>query len=449
MPSIREYAAHYQIDSRRLGPRQLLMHPGPVNRGVELSPEVIDGPASLITAQVESGLVVRMAILYELLAGGEPRGSGDRARTPSCPRRPRSGSPPSGRCGPGRRRSPRSTGVAARASPRPTLILGGARVLDPRTGDRRAPRRRRPRRRDRRARRRRGGGPQRRCGARSTPTGCASFRPSSTRTSTCARPGARTRRTSRPARARRRRAASAGSSRWRTPSPPVDTAADVAVAARAGARAGRGPDRVRRLRHPRDGAATELTEMAELADAGAVGFSDDGMPIRSARVLRRALQYQRLAGAADRPARGGSRALGRRLDARGRAVSAGARDRRDPLDLGVDDDRPRRRDRRLRGRADPRPAPLGGRVGRRGRGGQGGRRADHLRGDAAPPDAHRRGGPQPRRALQDEPAAARRGRPPGADRRRCARARSIASRPTTRRTRATRRRSRSSRRRWA
>jgi len=75
VPSIREYAAHYQIDSRRLGPRQLLMHPGPVNRGIELSPEVIDGPASLITAQVESGLVVRMAILYELLAGGEPRGS--------------------------------------------------------------------------------------------------------------------------------------------------------------------------------------------------------------------------------------------------------------------------------------------------------------------------------------------------------------------------------------
>jgi aspartate carbamoyltransferase catalytic subunit len=77
VPSLREYAALYQIDSRRLGPRQLLMHPGPVNRGVELSPEVIDGPASLITAQVESGLVVRMAILYELLAGGDPRAGRD------------------------------------------------------------------------------------------------------------------------------------------------------------------------------------------------------------------------------------------------------------------------------------------------------------------------------------------------------------------------------------
>jgi aspartate carbamoyltransferase catalytic subunit len=71
IPSLREYAINYQINSRRLGARQLVMHPGPVNRGVELSPEVIDGPASLITAQVAGGLLVRMAILYEILAGGE------------------------------------------------------------------------------------------------------------------------------------------------------------------------------------------------------------------------------------------------------------------------------------------------------------------------------------------------------------------------------------------
>jgi aspartate carbamoyltransferase catalytic subunit len=69
VPSLREYAARYQIDSRRLGSRQLLMHPGPVNRGVELAPDVIDSPQSLMTAQVESGLVVRMAILFELLTG--------------------------------------------------------------------------------------------------------------------------------------------------------------------------------------------------------------------------------------------------------------------------------------------------------------------------------------------------------------------------------------------
>jgi aspartate carbamoyltransferase catalytic subunit len=73
VPSLREYAAHFQLDSRRLGPRQLLMHPGPVNRGVELSGEAIDSPQSLIGEQVASGLVVRMAILYELLATGGDR----------------------------------------------------------------------------------------------------------------------------------------------------------------------------------------------------------------------------------------------------------------------------------------------------------------------------------------------------------------------------------------
>jgi aspartate carbamoyltransferase catalytic subunit len=84
VPSIREYAARYQIDSRRLAPRQLLMHPGPVNRGVELAPEVIDSPNSLIAEQVEGGLMVRMAILYELLAGGE-RPGGARRRPEEVP----------------------------------------------------------------------------------------------------------------------------------------------------------------------------------------------------------------------------------------------------------------------------------------------------------------------------------------------------------------------------
>ena len=68
VPSLREYVSCFQIDSRRLQPRQLLMHPGPVNRGVELSAEVIDSPQTLIADQVASGVVVRMAILYELLS---------------------------------------------------------------------------------------------------------------------------------------------------------------------------------------------------------------------------------------------------------------------------------------------------------------------------------------------------------------------------------------------
>jgi aspartate carbamoyltransferase catalytic subunit len=70
VPSLREYASHYQIDSRRLGPRQLLMHPGPVNRGIELSPEVADGPYSVILDQVAKGVAVRMGVLF-LLAGSK------------------------------------------------------------------------------------------------------------------------------------------------------------------------------------------------------------------------------------------------------------------------------------------------------------------------------------------------------------------------------------------
>jgi aspartate carbamoyltransferase catalytic subunit len=79
VPSIREYAAQYQIDGRRLGARQVLMHPGPVNRGVELAAEVIDSPQAVIGQQVAAGVVVRMAVLYELLVG---RSAPDRAGVP-------------------------------------------------------------------------------------------------------------------------------------------------------------------------------------------------------------------------------------------------------------------------------------------------------------------------------------------------------------------------------
>jgi aspartate carbamoyltransferase catalytic subunit len=74
VPSLREYAARYQVDGRRLGSRQVLMHPGPVNRGVELAAEVIDSPQAIIGQQVAAGVVVRMAVLYECLAGrGAPQ----------------------------------------------------------------------------------------------------------------------------------------------------------------------------------------------------------------------------------------------------------------------------------------------------------------------------------------------------------------------------------------
>jgi aspartate carbamoyltransferase catalytic subunit len=69
LPSLREYAQRYQITTARMAPGQILMHPGPVNRGVELSGEAIDSPQALIGAQVKAGVAVRMAVLYELLAG--------------------------------------------------------------------------------------------------------------------------------------------------------------------------------------------------------------------------------------------------------------------------------------------------------------------------------------------------------------------------------------------
>ncbi|MEX0744934.1 MAG: aspartate carbamoyltransferase catalytic subunit [Phycisphaeraceae bacterium] len=81
VPSLREYASCFQIDGRRIEPRQLVMHPGPVNRGVELSADVIDSAQALITEQVAAGLVVRMAILYDLLSGGG-EGSGAGAPVP-------------------------------------------------------------------------------------------------------------------------------------------------------------------------------------------------------------------------------------------------------------------------------------------------------------------------------------------------------------------------------
>jgi aspartate carbamoyltransferase catalytic subunit len=66
VPSVREYSKLYGLSAERaarLRPGALVMHPGPVNRGVELAPEVADGPANIILAQVSHGVAVRMAVL--------------------------------------------------------------------------------------------------------------------------------------------------------------------------------------------------------------------------------------------------------------------------------------------------------------------------------------------------------------------------------------------------
>jgi aspartate carbamoyltransferase catalytic subunit len=74
-PSLREYTSRYGLTAARaarLPCDALVMHPGPMNRGVEIAAEVADGPASIITEQVANGVAVRMAVLYTLLGSGGP-----------------------------------------------------------------------------------------------------------------------------------------------------------------------------------------------------------------------------------------------------------------------------------------------------------------------------------------------------------------------------------------
>ena len=75
LPSLREYSRLYQVNSRRLAlakPGAFVLHPGPINEGVEISAEVAHGARSLIEEQVANGVAVRMAVLYLLLRAGRP-----------------------------------------------------------------------------------------------------------------------------------------------------------------------------------------------------------------------------------------------------------------------------------------------------------------------------------------------------------------------------------------
>jgi aspartate carbamoyltransferase catalytic subunit len=72
IPSLREYFTTFgmtQTRVERARPDVIIMHPGPMNRGVEIASDVADGPYSVILEQVANGVAVRMAVLY-LLAGG-------------------------------------------------------------------------------------------------------------------------------------------------------------------------------------------------------------------------------------------------------------------------------------------------------------------------------------------------------------------------------------------
>jgi aspartate carbamoyltransferase catalytic subunit len=71
-PSLREYAKFFGISQKVADgakPEAIIMHPGPINRGVELDPQLADGSRSVILAQVTNGVAVRMALLYLIMGG--------------------------------------------------------------------------------------------------------------------------------------------------------------------------------------------------------------------------------------------------------------------------------------------------------------------------------------------------------------------------------------------
>ena len=70
MPSLREYIANYCVGRRHISKCQKVLHPGPINRGIELDAELADSEENLILQQVEAGLAVRMAILYRIIVDG-------------------------------------------------------------------------------------------------------------------------------------------------------------------------------------------------------------------------------------------------------------------------------------------------------------------------------------------------------------------------------------------
>ena len=153
-----------------------------------------------------------------------------------------------------------------------------------------------------------------------------------------------------------------------------------------------------------------------MKEAGCVAVSDDGRPVMNAELMRRAMEYARTFGLTDRPALRGPDAVGGRRDERGRGVDA----RRHPRAS-------RRRPSRRWSRATSSCARSTGaryhvahvssaRLGAPGARGQAARPAGHLRGDAAPPDADRRGVRRLRHVDQVQPAAAHGGRRRGAAR---------------------------------
>ena len=276
LPSLREYAARYGLTRERLArarPDVLVMHPGPMNEGVEIAPDVAVDPRSVITDQVTNGVAVRMALLY-LLAGATGAGHAARGRRWLRPARSRRASevgrriadleisrawlvdPAAGREGPGELvvedgivrsvvwlEAPEADGVDARGVVvAPGFVDLHAHFREPGFED-----------------------------AETVASGAAAAAHGGF-TTVCLMPNTMPAVDEASVLGRVLEAAApvrlAGRDRWPT-----------APSARAG----------RARRWPRSG---------ELADAGAIGFSDDGAPVRSPAILRNALLY---AGSLGRP----------------------------------------------------------------------------------------------------------------------------------------------------
>ena len=307
---------------RGSGPRQVLMHPGPVNRGVELSGEVVDSPQAVITAQVEAGVVVRMAVLYELLAGARRPATRDARAAPGPVRHARqiAGEREPGRVRPPTAR-PRTAAVQANAA-----AARRARAR-PRRRYRRSPRRAHPGRRDRRARARPArstgqgeetiDGEGRLCCAGVLRPPCAPAHP---------RPGAQGGPRLRDPRRRRRWLRRSDRDAEHRPRARLGAACCARCATRQHAKRGFPSASCRAITRGLQG--EQLTEMAELRQEGALGFTDDGRPVGARGCSARRCSTQRLCGGVI--ALHEEDARSRRGGAMHEGASARARHRRDP-----------------------------------------------------------------------------------------------------------------------
>ena len=123
VPSLREYTSRFGLTRarlERLGDKTAILHPGPMNRGVEIAPEAAETPRSLILDQVAAGVAVRMAVLFDVLGADDRSDSGDRANASE---------PGSGGVWVARRRSP-STARWWPMADHSDVVLKGGRVLD-------------------------------------------------------------------------------------------------------------------------------------------------------------------------------------------------------------------------------------------------------------------------------------------------------------------------------